>query len=147
MDDVDEKEAFEGQCIFEAGNEPHQKYGVFPLECRFGAESTGLNFTSRDQSLNDVGAGECLLAGSAKDPTKRFASLHCTFRVVGENDISPLIIFANDNPNKENPWDMPPGLCKKKQNGKAMKVLRRIFITQRLKLCFNLTLGSTKKLL
>ena len=61
------------------------------------------------------------MVGSAKDPQKRFATLHFTFRVVGANEIEPLIIFANGNPNKEDPWEMPKGLQSKKHESNGKK--------------------------
>ena len=43
MDDWDEKQAEQGECYYEHHSMSHEKYGVFPLELRFGADSTGLN--------------------------------------------------------------------------------------------------------
>ena len=76
------------------------------------------------------------MAGSAKDPTKRVASLHCTFRVVGENDIEPIIIFANGNPNEEDPWDMPPGLANRQVTWDGKKGKEKEFYHPRAKVLF-----------
>ena len=40
-------------------------------------------------------------------------------RFIGTSVTRLIIIFANDNPNEEDPWDMPPGLCKRKTEWKG----------------------------
>jgi len=77
QEDFEEKQDEEGTCFYEHASQKHQKYGVFPLELRFGAHSTGLSFVSHQTTLNDVGSQECLLSGPARDPTKRYCTLHC----------------------------------------------------------------------
>ena len=124
LDTDDEKQPEEYTCKFHG--RPMKKYGNFPLEVRYGYDSTALRFDAMATSYNFKGEGSCIIKSSTKGD-KRVATLHVCFRVRGEQIIPPVIILPSDSPNTDDPWEMPPGLSKKEVEWKGNRGLEKTF--------------------
>ena len=57
-------------------------YGLSPPHMRYAMDEVPLEFGGRNQSHNDIGAGECFIRGSKHDMSKRRATIIVTVRAV-----------------------------------------------------------------
>ena len=69
------------------------KYGLSPPHLRYAMDQVPLEFGGRNQSHNDVGAGECFIRGSKHDMSKRQASIIVTVRAVPPQTVKPILVF------------------------------------------------------
>lgn len=109
-------------------DDPAQKYGPFPPSLRFAVDSIPTEMDNRKVTLNDIGAGGCVIKGASRDLSKRVCTVHLCIRVKGEQIIDPYVILRSASPSADR--RDAPFITRKNVNFKGVRAPEASFYPQ-----------------
>ncbi len=81
-------------------SEPFE-YGKYAGTHRFAMDQVPGQVNLSNQTLNDVGTGECFLVGAKRDMKGRQYTYQLCVRALGEQFIPPVLLFKNKKPTED----------------------------------------------
>ena len=88
-------------------------YGTYAGNCRFAMDQVPGNVEVANQTLNDIGQGECFLINAKRDMRGRQCTIQVCVRAVGDQIIPLVLIFKNKKPRGDR-WGTKSGLENRK---------------------------------